>query len=228
MQTTRSMIDRIVAELLAQGRAAATGQTGLVTEALPASDPWLVPVGVSNRHIHLSRPDMDALFGPGSTLTRMKAMKQPGQYAAEETVTIHGPKGQIGKVRVLGPLRKETQIEISIADGFVLGVKPPMRMSGKLEGTPGIEVVGPHGTVKKDSGVIVALRHIHMHPSDAVKLGLRNGEEVDVIVEGVRGGVMHHVAIRADEASFTEMHIDVEEANAFGLKNDVLVRIRKV
>lgn len=233
MQITRAVLDEIVARLLAQGLAAAAdagakSTAGIKAETVEHTDPHLVPIGISNRHIHLSRSDMDALFGPGSQLTRKAALKQPGQYAAEEMLTLRGPKGEIAKVRVLGPLRKETQIEVSIADGFVLGIKPPMRMSGKLEETPGVELVGPHGTVKKESGVIVALRHIHMLPAEAEKLGLRNGDEVDVVVEGVRGGVMHHVTIRAAEASSTEMHIDVEEANAFGLKNNTLVRIVKV
>ncbi|MBZ4023194.1 phosphate propanoyltransferase [Rhodobacter sp. TJ_12] len=222
MNITTPMIERIVAELLAEGRAPAADL------AQPAKDPALVPVGVSNRHIHLSRPDMDILFGPGATLTRMKAMKQPGQYAAKETVTLRGPKGEIGKVRVLGPLRKDTQIEVSVADGFALGIKPPMRMSGKLEDSAGLTVVGPKGAVVKQSGVIVALRHIHMAPADAARLGLRNGDSVDVEVSGPRGGIMRHVAIRSDEVSATEMHIDIEEANAFGLKNDALVRVRKV
>ncbi|PTW51447.1 propanediol utilization protein [Rhodovulum kholense] len=225
MQVTGNMIDRIVAEVLAQGRAAAKEAAAPTAAAGPEADPALVPIGVSNRHIHLSRQDMDALFGPGAMLTRKKAMKQPGQYAAEETVIIRGAKGEIGKVRVLGPLRKDTQVEISIADGFVLGVKPPLRMSGKLGDTPGIEIVGPQGTVRKDSGVIAAMRHIHMLPETAARLGLANGDEVSVLVGGPRGGIMHHVVIRAAEASATEMHIDVEEANAFGLKNDDLVRI---
>jgi putative phosphotransacetylase len=227
MQTTLSVIDRIIAELLAQASTAVPGRSDAVNTASPAADPWLVPVGVSNRHIHLSRSDMDTLFGPGSNLTRLSALKQPGQYAAEETLVIRGPKGQIAKVRVLGPLRKETQIEISVADGFVLGVKPPMRMSGKLEGTPGVELVGPHGTVNKDNGVIVALRHIHMSPADAAMLGLKNGQEVDVAADGIRGGIMKHVTIRAAEGSVTEMHVDVEEANACGLRNGTLVRILK-
>ncbi|MGI2030823.1 phosphate propanoyltransferase [Rhizobium panacihumi] len=231
MQITRAVLDEIVARLLAQGLAAAAeakSTVGASTETAAQTDPYLVPIGISNRHIHLSRSDMDALFGPGSQLTRKSALKQPGQYAAEETVTLRGPKGEIAKVRVLGPLRKETQIEVSVADGFVLGIKPPMRMSGRLDNTPGVELVGPQGTVKKEGGVIVALRHIHMLPAEAAKLGLRNGDEVDVVVEGVRGGVMHHVTIRAAEASSTEMHIDVEEANAFGLKNNALVRIVRV
>ena len=114
------------------------------------------PIGVSNRHVHLDRADMDALFGPGSELTVKKMLGQPGQYASEETVTIRGPKGELSRVRVLGPLRAQTQVEISIADGFTLGVKPPVRESGQLKDTPGIEIIGPCGSVKKDSGVIAA------------------------------------------------------------------------
>ena len=216
-------IERIVAEIMAEGVTAAKE----AAKARTVTDPALVPVGVSNRHIHLSRSDMDALFGPGSSLTRKKAMKQPGQYAAEETVTLRGPKGELRKVRVLGPLRKETQIEVSVADGFTLGIRPPLRLSGKLEQSPGVEVIGPVGSVRKECGVIVAMRHIHMLPETAAQLGLVNGDEVDVEVEGPRGGIMHRVAIRAAENSALEMHIDVEEANAFGLKNDDLVRIRK-
>ncbi len=223
MQPVDDTIAQIVAQIMAESQIAAKK----TAEREKASASGLVPVGVSNRHIHLSRSDMDALFGPGSELSRKKAMKQPGQYAAEETVTLRGPKGELRKVRVLGPLRKQTQIEISVADGFVLGVKPPLRMSGKLAGSPGVEIIGPAGTVKKDDGVIAAQRHIHMLPETAAKLGLVNGQEVDVEVQGPRGGVMCHVAVRAAENSALEMHIDIEEANALGLKNDDLVRILK-
>ena len=136
------------------------------------------PIGVSNRHVHLDRADMDALFGPGSELTVKKMLGQPGQYAAEETVTIRGPKGELSRVRVLGPLRAQTQVEISIADGFTLGVKPPVRESGQLKDTPGIEIIGPCGSVKKDSGVIAALRHVHMTPKDAARFGVEDGQYI--------------------------------------------------
>lgn len=220
MAATDTLIDRIVAELLEQGRNAAL-------RAADEPDFALVPVGVSNRHIHLSRQDMDALFGPGAVLTRKKASKQPGQYAAEETVILRGPKGEIGRVRVLGPLRKETQAEISKADGYVLGIHPPMRMSGELGGTPGFEIIGPQGVVTKERGLIIAQRHIHMQPQTAALLGLANGCEVDILAEGERGGELHHTAIRVAEASALELHIDVEEANGLGLKNGDMVRIRK-
>ncbi len=183
------------------------------------------PIGVSNRHIHLCRADMDALFGPGSELTPMKDLAQPGQYACAETVTLRGVKGQLQKVRVLGPLRPETQVEISVADGFVLGVKPPVRESGDLAETPGVEIVGPYGSAKKDGGVIAALRHIHMTPQDAQRMSVSNGEYVSVEAPGPRGAVLHNVLVRVSEKYALEMHVDTEEANALGLRNGDSVRV---
>ena len=195
--------------------------TRLVVEALQEQQRLerSTPIGVSNRHIHLDRADMDALFGPGSELTVKKMLGQPGQYAAEETVTIRGPKGEMSRVRVLGPLRKETQVEISIADGFVLGVKPPVRESGQLEDSPGIEIIGPKGSVKKERGGIAALRHIHMTPEIARRLGYRDGQYVQTRIEGLRGALLCNVLVRVSEKYALEMHIDVEEANALGVKN---------
>ncbi|PKU24090.1 phosphate propanoyltransferase [Telmatospirillum siberiense] len=229
MEVTQEIIERIVRDVLAQGFGRKSCQAGLPPPSVSPSprDPFQTSVGVSNRHVHLSRADMDSLFGPGSELHRKKAMKQPGQFAAEETVTIRGPKGELRKVRVLGPLRRDTQVEVSVADGYTLGIAPPLRMSGQLDGSPGIEIVGPHGSVQRGYGTIVALRHIHMLPETAAQLGLRNGEAVDVEIGGARGGVMGGVVVRVADASAYEMHVDVEEANAFGLKNDDLVRIRK-
>ncbi len=178
-----------------------------------------VPIGVSNRHIHLDRADMDVLFGPGSELTRKKDLGQPGQYASEETVTLHGPKGELSRVRVLGPLRSESQVEISIADGFSLGVHPPIRESGKLEGTPGVTLIGPKGTVEKEGGTIAALRHIHLDPDTAARMGLSDKQMVHVEIGGLRGAVLHNVLVRVSEQYAPEMHIDVEEANALGVKN---------
>lgn len=183
-----------------------------------------IPVGISNRHVHLSREDMDVLFGYGSTLTRMKAVKQPGQYAAEETVILRGPKGELQRVRVLGPLRSATQIEISVSDSFTLGVKAPLRMSGDLQDSPGIEIVGPHGRVMKSDGAIVAWRHIHISPTDAAQFALRDGMEIDVRINGYRGGILSHVLVRVSADAVLEMHIDVEEANGFGLRNGDCVR----
>lgn len=178
-----------------------------------------VPIGVSNRHIHLDRADMDLLFGRDSELTRKKDLGQPGQYAAEETVTVRGPKGELKRVRVLGPLRKKSQIEISVADGFALGVTPPVRESGQLEGTPGVEVIGPKGKVMMDSGVIAALRHIHMTPEIAQRLSLSDKQVVSTEITGSRGAMLRNVLVRVSDQYALEMHVDVEEANALGLRN---------
>lgn len=180
----------------------------------------MVRVGVSNRHVHLDRKDMDILFGSGSELTRMKDLGQPGQFAAEEVVTLRGTKGELSRIRVLGPLRPETQVEISVTDGYVLGVKPPIRESGMLLETPGIEIIGPKGSIKKGRGVIVASRHIHMLPQEAKRLGLRDKQFIDVKFEGLRGAVLNQVLIRVTNTSALEMHIDMDEANALGVKNN--------
>lgn len=197
----------------------------VIRKLMETEQDLLVPVGISNRHVHLDREDMDALFGPGSELTVKKTVKQPGQFAAEQTVTLTGPRGEIGNVRILGPLRKETQVEVSMSDARKLGVDAAIRLSGDTRGTPGIEITGPRGKVTKDSGVIVALRHIHMHTSMAEREGFRDGDPVDVRSDGVRAGVMSDVPLRVSDNAAYEMHIDVEEANAFSVKNGDFLRI---
>ena len=185
-----------------------------------------VPVGISNRHVHLCRADMDVLFGKGSELTIKKMLGQPGQYASEELVTLVGPKGRLEKVRVLGPLRKETQVEISVTDSRTLGVKAPVRESGKVSDTPGLRLIGPCGEAELKEGTIVALRHIHMTPYLAEQMNLSDGDRVDVeLGDAERGGVMSRVLIRVSDKYAPEMHIDVDEANAFGVKNDETARI---
>lgn len=217
---------RIAADIFGEmrsGKIARASCCGIARDSVELA----VPVGISNRHVHLSRQDMDTLFGPGSELTRIKAVKQPGQFAAEETVTLRGPKGKLERVRVLGPMRPKTQVEISQADSVRLGIAAPLRMSGSLDGSPGVEITGPKGTVTLDRGVIIAWRHVHMLPETAVEAGFRNGDVVDVTVEGERGGILGNVVVRAATASALELHIDVEEANAFFLRNNDTVRIRK-
>lgn len=186
-----------------------------------ASNATGVPVGISNRHIHLSQADLDQLFGAGYQLTPMKELSQPGQFACKETVTICGPKGAIEKVRVLGPVRKETQIEIVAGDCFKLGVKAPAKLSGDLAGTPGITVVGPRGSVQTAQGLIVAQRHIHMAPADAQAYGVQDGQIVKIRVSGLRGGIYDNVAIRVTTSSKLECHLDTEEANAMGVAGTV-------
>ncbi len=186
-----------------------------------------IPVGISNRHVHLSQADLDTLFGAGYQLTPIKDLSQPGQFACSETVTICGPKGAIEKVRVLGPVRSKSQIEILAGDGFKLGVKAPAKLSGDLAGTPGITIVGPKGTVNTQEGVIVAQRHIHMTPQDAAQYGVHDGQIVQIRVEGPRGGVYGNVAIRATDTSALECHIDTEEANAMGVGSSATIKIIK-
>jgi putative phosphotransacetylase len=187
----------------------------------------IIPVGVSNRHIHLSQKDVEALFGPGYTLTVMKWLSQPGEFAAQETVTIVGPKNEIRNVRILGPARSQTQVEISRSDSFVLGVKAPLRMSGDLKGTPGIKIVGPKGEITIDEGVIVAQRHIHMTPADAIRFGVADREVVQVKTTGERSLVFGEVIVRVKESYALDFHIDTDEANAAGLKTGDTVELVK-
>lgn len=189
--------------------------------------PLTVSVGVSGRHVHLSQEDLEALFGAGYELTPIKELSQPGQFAAKETVTLVGPKGVIERVRVLGPVRPSTQVEVLRGDTFKLGVPACVRMSGKLEGTPGVTLAGPHGTVALSQGVIVAARHIHMTCDEAAKRGLHDGQVVSIAFGGERGGRLDNVVVRANNTSALDCHIDTEEANAFGIKNGSVVEIIK-
>ena len=197
----------------------------IITEVLEEIISDDVVIGVSNRHVHLSQADLEVLFGKDYVLTKMKDMKQPGQFATNEKVDIVGPKGRFSGVRIIGPVRKETQVEVSITDSFKLGVKPPIRQSGDLQGTPGIKVVGPKGEVDIPRGVIVAARHIHMPQYIADIKGYKDGQVVKVETYGERKIIMHNVVLRVSDKMAKEMHIDVDEANAAGLKNDDLVKI---
>jgi propanediol utilization protein len=190
-------------------------------------DGFEIPVGISNRHVHLSQADLHSLFGEGYQLTKLKDLSQPGQYACKETVTICGPNGAIEKVRVLGPVRSKTQIEIMTGDCFKLGVVTQPRLSGDLHGTPGITIVGPKGSVQTTEGLIVSQRHIHMTPEDAKRFGVQDGQCVSIQINGPRGGIYHNVAIRANDASALECHLDIEEANAMNVCPSSKVKIIK-
>ena len=173
-----------------------------------------LPIGVSNRHVHLSAADLTSLFGSGHSLTKWKDLSQPGQFAAVETVKIAGPKGSIDNVRVLGPVRKQTQVEISATDSFQLGVKPVVRDSGQLDGSEGVRLIGPNGSVELASGVIVAARHIHMHPDQAKQWNLQDGQKVRVRVDSARPVYFEDVLVRVNPQYQGEMHLDTDEANA--------------
>lgn len=173
-----------------------------------------VPIGVSNRHIHLSKDDLYTLFGENYTLTIQKELSQPGQFAAEETVTLVGPKGSLEKVRILGPARKSTQVEISATDCFKVGIKATIRDSGQHEGTPGLQIVGPKGKVELTTGVMVASRHIHLNNEEANEWSLNDGDRVQIKVESQRPMIFEDVLIRVNEHFQKELHLDLDEANA--------------
>jgi putative phosphotransacetylase len=207
--------------------------TSIVTEKVYSSSDStgahepVVPVGVSARHVHLSREHLDILFGSGYELSKKKEL-MGGQYAAEECVTIVGAKlSAIEKVRILGPLRGKTQVEVSSTDAVKIGVKAPVSESGKTEGSAAVTIVGPKGALYVNECCIVAKRHIHMSPSDAEAFGVKDNDVVSVEAEGPRGGIMKNVQIRVDKSYTLEMHIDTDEANALGIKCSEKLRITK-
>lgn len=188
-----------------------------------SSTPASVSVGISARHVHLTRDHVDILFGKDYKLTRIKDLSQPGQFASKETVTLLGPKGKIEKVRILGPERRLTQVEVSASDARILGVQPIVRNSGDIEGTPGLTIIGTQGSVDIDKGVILADRHIHMSPEEAGFYGVKDGDRVKISIPGRRGGVLDNVVIRVHQDYRMDLHIDTDEANAFLLKQgDIL------
>ena len=189
------------------------------------SEGLYIPLGISNRHIHLSQKDVERLFGKGYELTRLKDLSQPGQYACKETVLIAGPRGVIEKVRVLGPARTATQVEILNGDCFNLGIQAPVRQSGDIENTPGLTIIGSKGTVVLKKGAIIAQRHIHMTPQDAERFQVSDNQIVRLELKGLRGGIYNNVVVRVSENFQLECHLDTEEANAMGLtsKSEVII-----
>ena len=190
-----------------------------LTRQRPANAPAIdVRVGVSNRHVHLSEVDARTLFG-GAPLSVARSLTQPGQFAAAETLAVEGPKGRLESVRVVGPARSETQLEIALSDAAVLGVAPPVAASGSLaESIGGITLVGPAGRVDLRRGVIVAARHLHLSPADSKRWGLRDGDRLDIRCgAGARAATLHDVLVRAGDGHATELHLDSDEARAVGV-----------
>ena len=174
-----------------------------------------VKIGLSNKHLHLSEEHIEALFGKGHQLTPTKPLVQPGQFACEEKVDIVGPKSTLKGIRVLGPARKETQVELAMTDARTLGIKAPIRESGVLEGTPGCKLVGPCGEVEIDHGVIVALRHVHLNPEQAEEAGVKDKDIVSVKLDTAdRSLIFGDVVVRVSEKFALAMHIDTDESNA--------------
>ena len=188
---------------------------------------YLVPIGVSARHIHLTQADVETLFGKGYQLTKKKEL-MGGQFASNELVTIVGLKLRaIENVRILGPVRKASQVEISATDAIKLGIKAPIRESGKIEGSAPIAVVGPCGVIYLKEGCIIASRHIHMSPADAEAAGVKNGDVVSVKVDNERATTYNNVLIRVDPSFTLEMHIDTDEANAAKISTGMKAEIIK-
>ena len=187
-----------------------------------------IPIGISNRHIHLSREHVDILFGKGYELTKLKDLSQPGQFACKEQLTIIGPSMRaIEGVRVLGPERKRSQVEISRTDSFQLKVKPPVRESGSIEGSAPITIIGPKGVVTLSEGCIIANRHIHMSEEEGRAFGVKDGEYCDVELCGERRSLFYDVQIRVHKDFRLEMHIDTDDANAAGVGNGFNARLIK-
>lgn len=178
-----------------------------------------VPIARSDIHVHLSAEHVEALFGQGYALTKLRDLTQPGQYCANEQVTVSGPAGSIDHVYVVGPARSVTQVEISITNGLTLGIEPPIRASGNLEDTPGCSLIGPAGRVELTSGVIAARRHIHMHTDDARRYGLTDGQVVRVAVGGERALVFQNVVVRVGDSHALEMHVDFDEGHAAAISD---------
>lgn len=177
-----------------------------------------IPISVSARHMHITQEHLEQLFGPGSQLTKMKDLLQPGEFAADQTVTVIGPNRHLfEKVRILGPVRKATQVEFSYTDGRHLGLELPARHSGDIKGTAPVILVGPKGVVHLPEGAIRALRHIHMSAADAERLGVENEQLAHVRVSGPMGIVFDQVRVRVGKNAKLEMHIDTDEANAAGI-----------
>ena len=213
MELNESMISELVSRVVGEMRAKAEGEAD-------------IPIGVSNRHIHLTQADVETLFGEGYQLEKIKDLKQPGQYACRETLTIVGPSMRpIEGVRVLGPVRRASQVEISKTDSYQLKVKPPVRESGDLDGSAPITVIGPRGSVTLSEGCIIANRHIHMGLADAAKYGVVDGDYVTVDATGEKRTRWYDVQVRVSADFVLEMHVDTDDANAAGIGNGSLVSI---
>ena len=178
-----------------------------------------ISIGVSNRHVHLTKEHLMILFGEGYELEKKNDLTQPGQFASTALVTIKTDKSEISGVRVLGPIRSYTQVEISKTDAYKLGLNPPVRNSGDLKDSSPITIEGPNGTVHIDEGCIIAARHIHILPEQMKVYGLEGIEKVNVKLDGEKGGIITNVYIKASDEAFFELHLDTDDANSHLIKN---------
>lgn len=212
----RSVVERIVREIVLRQAAPAGGSRSELV------------VSVSARHVHLTDEHVETLFGPGRKLTPMKPLYQDGFYAAEETVMVVGPRRRmLPSVRILGPTRPASQVELAFTDGISMGIELPVRASGKIAGTPGCVLVGPAGVVELKEGVIRAERHVHMNEEDARRYGVKNGDRMSLRIESSCGLVLRDLLVRADATSKLEVHLDTDEGNAADLDHATGVELIK-
>ncbi len=177
-----------------------------------------VPIEISARHIHLSQKDLERLFGRGYQLTKARDLSQPGEFSAKETVKLIGSKASFAQVRIVGPIRKNTQVEVTVTEARALGIKPPLRVSGQVKKSASAILKGPEGQVKLKEGVIIAQRHLHLSPLEAKKFGLKNNQKVSVKIKGERSATFHEVVVRASRQYKKACHLDTDEANSAGMK----------
>ncbi|OHB75626.1 MAG: transcriptional regulator [Planctomycetes bacterium RBG_16_64_10] len=209
----RKLVEQIVRRTLLLRTAAGGARSNLV-------------VSISARHVHLTDAHVETLFGAGRTLAPMRPLYQDGFYAAEETVMLVGPRRRmLPSVRILGPTRRQTQVELAFTDGISLGIDLPVRPSGQIDGTPGCVLVGPKGVVELAEGVIRAERHVHMNTRDAAYYGVRTGDRMDLKVHSTCSAILQDLLVRADETSKLEVHLDTDEANAADLDHAVGVEL---
>jgi len=221
----RGGVERIVREIVLRSRGVPPSQSA--RESGRTSEPKLV-VSISARHCHLTDEHVEKLFGPGATLTPHKNLYQDGFYAAEQTVMVVGPKRKmLPTVRVLGPTRKASQVELAFTDGISLGIDLPVRASGRIAGTPGCVLVGPAGAVELAEGVIRAERHVHMSLADAAHFGVRDGDRMSLLIKSSCSTVFRDLLVRADATSKLEVHIDTDEGNAADLDHAESVELLK-
>lgn len=209
------MIEKIVQQVIAK----------LNNDSTDLTSDGPIPIAVSARHIHLQKEHVEILFGKGYELTKKLDLSQPGQFAANETLMIAGPKGSIERVRILGPVRPASQVEVSLTDAFKLGVKPPLRESGDINGSSPITLIGPKGTVYLQEGLIIAQAHIHMNFKEASVFQVEDGQYVNIATNSERPMIFNHVKIRVSERFRLEMHVDTDEANAAFISKGTIGKI---
>lgn len=222
----RAEIERLVRDSL---RAAWPGGSGAgAVSSSPDGPPNPLQVNVSARHVHVTQEHLEQLFGPGSKLTKLKDLYQDGEFASEQRVNIVGPRNRmIPNVRILGPCRSYSQVELAYTDAVFLGMDIPLGVSGKHDGTPGCTIVGPHGAVNLPQGLIRAQRHVHMSPADCAYHGVKDGDLMDLVIEGPCGATLHNVLVRENAKVVLEVHIDTDEGNAVNLSSATKITLKK-